>query len=251
MSKSVDLDEIARQDTENFAAMNAQSRIRELSLTQIFPGIQTVRVEIGAIDDDTKHVNQVDMPYVCAIARHRRAARIFEFGTYLGRTTYHLALSEHRPQVFTLDLDPATERTKELKLGQAVRSVLDNFQGAFFRGTEAASRITQLHGDSRRFDYSPYRGNIDLVFIDAGHTYEFVANDTEKAFEMLAPGGVVLWHDYAPKSRDVVRFGRDLSQTRPLFWIRDTSLLAWIDGRDAMTWEAVVPEWSRQKLKPG
>jgi hypothetical protein len=153
--------------------------------------------------------------------------------------------------VFTLDLDPAADRPKELKLGKAVRSVLDSHQGVFFRGTEAASRIVQLHGDSRRFDYSAWRGNIDFIFIDAGHTYEFVANDTDKAFQMLAPGGIVVWHDYAPKSRDVVTFARDLSRTRPLFWVRDTSLLVYVDGEDALEHSVVVPPWAREKLKPG
>jgi predicted O-methyltransferase YrrM len=245
------LQQQATVDAEHFAQMRAQSRIRELPLAQIFPGIDAVRVEIGAIDPDTKHANHVDMLYVCAIARCMGARRIFEFGTYLGRTTYYLALAENRPSVFTLDLDPTADRPKELKLGQAVRSVLDCYQGVFFRDTEVASRIVQLHGDSRRFDYSAWRGNIDFIFIDAGHTYEFVANDTEKAFQMLAPGGIVVWHDYAPKSRDVVRFARDLSRTRPLFWVRDTSLLVYIDGKDSLRHAAVVPPWAREKLKPG
>jgi hypothetical protein len=160
-------------------------------------------------------------------------------------------MAECRPTVFTLDLDPAADRPKGLKLGQAVRSVLDSYQGVFFRDTEAAGRIVQLHGDSRRFDYSAWRGNIDFIFIDAGHTYEFVANDTDKAFQMLARGGIVVWHDYAPKSRDVVAFARELSRTRPLFWVRDTSLLVYIDGSHALQHDAVVPPWAREKLKPG
>jgi hypothetical protein len=38
-------------------------------------------------------------------------------------------------------------------------------------------------------------GGVDFCFIDAGHSYECVKNDTEKAFSVLNHGGVVLWHD--------------------------------------------------------
>ena len=32
--------------------------------------------------------------------------------------------------------------------------------------------------------------------MDAGHAYELVRSDSEKALEMVRPGGVILWHDY-------------------------------------------------------
>ena len=37
---------------------------------------------------------------------------------------------------------------------------------------------------------------MDLIFIDASHSHRYASSDTTKAFEMLAPGGVILWHDY-------------------------------------------------------
>ena len=37
---------------------------------------------------------------------------------------------------------------------------------------------------------------MDLIFIDADHTYNAVVNDSNKAMEMLRPGGVLVWHDY-------------------------------------------------------
>jgi len=37
---------------------------------------------------------------------------------------------------------------------------------------------------------------MDVVFVDAGHTYPYVKSDTENALSMLRPGGVILWHDY-------------------------------------------------------
>lgn len=123
--------EIAERDF--FVDTLTEARIRPLQLAQVFPGIEHQTVEIGAIDPDTSHSNQVDMLYVCAIARHQQAMRIFEFGTYLGRTTYHLALGPAANRVFTLDLDPAGPYPDGLKIGRAVRAVHErDLQGTFY-----------------------------------------------------------------------------------------------------------------------
>jgi len=239
------------EERDFFVDTLSEGRIRPLHLPQLFPGIEAERVEIGAIDPDTKHPNQVDMLYVCAIARHRRARRVFEFGTYLGRTTYHLALGEHVERVYTLDLDPAGAYPSGLKIGRAVRAVHErDLQGYFYRDTPVADRIVQLHGDSRTFDYRPYAGQMDLVFVDGGHTYEMVANDTKHALSVLKPGGVVIWHDFAPKGRDVATLAREFARERSLFWIEDTSLLVLIDGVDAVSYEAPTPVYSRTVIKP-
>lgn len=239
----------SEEEILSFEAALAESAIRPLQLPQIFPGIERVPVEIGAIDPDTAHPNQVDMLYVCAIARHVRARRIFEFGTYLGRTTYHLALGPDAEQVYTLDLDPEAEYPG-LKLGVAVRAVLTRFQGHFFRDSPVAGKVTQLHSDSRLFDYASLADSIDFVFVDGGHGYEMVWNDTRGAQTVLRPGGVMVWHDFSPKGSDVVRFAREFSADRSLFWIRDTSLLVHLDGVDAMSFEAESPPYAREKIKP-
>lgn len=239
------------EERDFFVETLGEGRIRPLQLPQLFPGIDAVSVEIGAIDPDTRHPNQVDMLYVCAIARHRRARRVFEFGTYLGRTTYHLALGEHVERVYTLDLDPAGAYPKGLKIGRAIRAVHERaLQGHFYQGSAVAGRIEQLHGDSRTFDYAPYAGQMDLVFVDGGHTYEMVANDTQHALSLVKPGGLIIWHDFAPKGRDVAALAREFARERPLFWIEDTSLLVYIDGVDAVAYDAPTPIYSRTLIKP-
>jgi hypothetical protein len=37
---------------------------------------------------------------------------------------------------------------------------------------------------------------MDLVFIDASHSYSYVRSDTEAALKMLAPTGMIVWDDY-------------------------------------------------------
>jgi predicted O-methyltransferase YrrM len=67
----------------------------------------------------------------------------------------------------------------------------------FLNNDTTRSKIIQLFGDTARFDFSPYFGKMDMVFIDGAHTYEYLLNDTKIARKLLKDKGVILWHDYA------------------------------------------------------
>ena len=67
--------------------------------------------------------------------------------------------------------------------------------GIAFRGTPAEAQVTQHFADSALFDYKPFRGAIDLMLIDGGHTYEYVSADSAAALELVRPGGVIVWDD--------------------------------------------------------
>ena len=199
-----------------------ESRIREVYLQELFPDIQTESVPIGVINELTGHANKTDMLYVAAIAKHLAANKIFEFGTYTGRTTFYLAHNNPSASVVTLNLPPE----KDLRYGP--------FLGVMFKGTQEEKRITQLLADSREFDIASLRRQFDFVFVDGDHSYELVQNDTQKAFELLKPGGTIMWHDYAPKSEGLVRFFQVFTQEQPVFRIRSTCLLIYVDGVNVM-----------------
>lgn len=122
--------------------------------------------------------------------------RIFEIGTSQGRMTALMAMNAPpSTQIFTLDLPPdaaAPTHATDLHLVELARREL----GIAFRDTTWAKSITQLLGDSSRFDFSPYYDSIDLVMVDGSHSYPFVFSDSMQAFRMIQPGGVILWHDY-------------------------------------------------------
>ncbi len=67
--------------------------------------------------------------------------------------------------------------------------------GAAYRDAGVADRVVQHFGDSARFDFGPFHGQIDLVFVDGGHTYEYVRADSRSALAMTRPGGVIVWDD--------------------------------------------------------
>ena len=73
----------------------------------------------------------------------------------------------------------------------------------------------------------PENDKFDLIFIDGGHTYSVVKNDTEKSFKMLNKNGIILWHDYVPgkqSAKNVVNYLNEISKEKNILNIRNTSL---------------------------
>jgi predicted O-methyltransferase YrrM len=212
---------VARMEAE-FSAARADSRVRGLYLAELFPGIEDVSVPVGAINEMTGLPNKVDMLYVCAIARGLGAKRIFEFGTYMGRTTFYLAQSVPGAEVYTLNL-PVAQAGKYAP-----------YVGAYLDRRGKPANIHQLFADSRTFEVGALGQAMDLVFIDGDHSYGMVESDTGKALEMLSPGGTIIWHDYAAKTPGVYRFIRDFSKARSVFHVRNTALAVYRDRLNAM-----------------
>jgi predicted O-methyltransferase YrrM len=168
------------------------------------------------------------------LARASRAETVFEIGTYDGFSTYHLARNTgETARVYTLNL-PLEGRTAgdlpQYSLlehhGDATTDaeLARRGLGAVYRASDAAGKVTQLLGDSLTYDFAPYAGKVDLVFIDGGHSYRHVRSDTENALRMLSPHGIIVWHDFNTQHRDIYRYLATLAATRPLYHLADTRL---------------------------
>jgi predicted O-methyltransferase YrrM len=167
-----------------------------------FSAAHIVNVEPSAIDGLDRirvdgHVIRHSPLVLCALAQLLECLSIFEIGTFRGDTSWLLAHNLPRARVFTLDL-PGPESARHARL--EITDVDEYFhtweRGARFRGTPEGQRITALVGDSATFDFSPYRGAMDLVYIDASHSYSYARADTEAALAMLSPTGTIVWDDY-------------------------------------------------------
>ena len=166
----------------------------------------------------------------------RQATSLFEFGTCTGKTTYLWAKNspaEARITTLTLaknqhaDYRPTREDDVWATLTALAESAFDRF---IYSGTPVEHKITQLFGDSKLFDETPYLKQCDLIFIDGSHAYSYVKNDTEKALRMLSDGGLLLWHDYRNRNvetRGVRRYLDELSQTLPLIRLYETCFVAY------------------------
>ncbi len=174
---------------------------------------------------------------ICNLAR--KAEQIFEFGTATGKTTYLLAANAPQAQVTPLtlspdDLDTYQESAGDTQTDRIAAKDVSRFDSFYYQGTTEENRIVQIFivqifGDNKEFDHASHKGTMDLIFIDGSHAKSYVESDTQKALEMIKPGGVILWHDYrGPKrAKDVFSVLNNLSKRLDLVWIANTSFVAY------------------------
>lgn len=176
-----------------------------------------------------------DITLIVLAAQSIPARTVFEIGTFRGRTTLHLACNlAGDARIFTLDLGDEEARQMGLRdrllAGSDMNLVVneDEARPCFDDPAidpAAKQKIERLRGNSTTFDFGPYRGAIDFVFIDGGHTYEVVESDTRHALEMIRPGGLILWHDYDEHWPGLMRSLNELSKTRKLYHYLGTSIV--------------------------
>ncbi len=170
-----------------------------------------------------------ELAILCGLSRRcAKGQPLMEIGTFDGRTTLNLALNAPSDAIiYTLDLPSGASLDRLDKKEKG-------FTGIFPRERRyhdypcAAKKIVQLTGDSTEYDFSWLRGRCSLVFVDGSHAYDLVKSDTSAALEMVAPGGIVLWHDYGVW-KGVTAALDEIREEQPvdLRSIRGTSLVAW------------------------
>jgi predicted O-methyltransferase YrrM len=142
------------------------------------------------------NVKLQELLFICALAQKVGAAKIFEFGTFDGKTSATLAVNLPAAEIYTIDL-PASEidALPGHISGGDRRLIEKEVIGDYLRLTDG--RVQQLYGDTMTYDFTAFRGQFDFVFIDANHRYDFVLKDSRNALSLLKPGGgTILWHDY-------------------------------------------------------
>ena len=158
---------------------------------------------------------------------------IFEFGTCSGKTTTLMALNSP-PDAKILTLTLNSDQAKNLTLDNrdnkvSIRNIINesNYEKFLFSNQEFEKKISVLFMDSRELDANKYQNKFDLIFIDGGHTYSIVENDSYKAFKMIKKGGIILWHDYVPgktSDKDIVKYLNKIAKDKNIFHIENTSL---------------------------
>ena len=172
------------------------------ALPAVLPGIEGVEVCLPRVFDRKTgtSLSAEEACHLAAVTKFIAARRVLEIGTYDGNAT--LVLAANLPadgQVVTVDLPPDFKPEQqdslthsEVELNLTARDQL----GRQFRGHPLSSRIRQVYGDSGALDWSSFGGPFDLIFIDGCHSDPYVRSDSKNAMEQLAPGGVIIWHDY-------------------------------------------------------
>lgn len=167
-------------------------RLPSAPLDELFPGIEQLTISMR--HEVRERALLFAEAYVLSlITAFLQPKRIFEIGTATGQSTLLMARQAPDAAIETLDLGSAPPALG-VQADEPPWADLESI-GAAFRSTEHEARITQHLGDSATFDYEPFAGTIDLVFVDGAHTYEYVRADSKNALRAIAPGGVIIWDD--------------------------------------------------------
>src|SRR4051812_22559620 len=154
------------------------------------------------------------------------ARRVFEFGTFMGTNTLNLASNiPDDGEVFTLDLPDAGFIQHDADAPLARMHV--SATSMDFSGTFQERKIRAMTGNSRTFDFSPWKNSIDMSFIDGGHDKETAKADTESALTMSRTDrpSCIAWHDYGNREYpELTAYLEDLSHSRHIVHIEDTML---------------------------
>lgn len=168
-------------------------------------------------------IRPLEAQILAGLVAHFKPEVVFEIGTFNGFSTLHLAknVGEDVP-VYTLDLpdnrgdivlkNDWTEAHKDIKN-------MDAESVRLFRADPKVKNIVELYGDSASFDFSPWWGRVDFVFIDANHSYEYVKKDSENAFKMISDRGVIVWHDFDFIHPGVYKFIKQLAKSRTIYFV--------------------------------
>jgi len=217
-----------RRLTDLRARGNARFRygLRETYHHLLDPRLARLPVNLGG-------ATWTDYPKAMIVARFcqlLQPQRVLEIGTFRGGMTFHLARNTPATcRIWTLDLPremldkPMADAMIDTDVTMA--SIDPSHVGQEWMQTPEAAKIVQLWGDSLAFDYSGL-GPFDVIYIDGSHAEPWVAKDTENAFKLLAPTGVILWDDCY--WNDILKVLGRYGRTRPIYLFEDGQTAGYI-----------------------
>lgn len=154
-----------------------------------------------------------EVPVLTALADHFQCRRCLEIGCNTGATS--AAILAGNPFI-----------TEYIGVDLPKIWFVDEPAG-HFAAHDARFNLMQLPNGSRDLkpgDIEP----VDFIFIDADHVYVAVKHDTELARQLLAPSGVIVWHDYQhPNNPDVRKYIHEINDRPgepPIVWVRGTTI---------------------------
>jgi len=212
---------------------HSRSRIRPLSWPDLFQKLGIHHVDLVSLPSpltDFGGATSKDEYYaLAALARGLQPGIIFEFGTYLGVGT--LTMAANTPpacKIYTLDLSDAVEPDLIRKLGADDKTFIGGSRhrvGQAFLQSPFADRIVQIRDDSMTFRAESRVTNVDLAFVDGGHSLPVVAKDSENALRILSSTGTIIWDDYGPWHPGVVTYLEEFSASREVYSITGTNFV--------------------------
>jgi len=118
-----------------------------------------------------------ELSAICGLVKMKQPKTILEIGTKHGRTAINMA-----------NVAPADCHITCVDI--------EHLDHTAIAGYLAFRKLQFITGDSLKFDFKTLKTKFDFILVDGCHMAEWVKNDTKKAYQVLAPRGVIVWHDY-------------------------------------------------------
>lgn len=144
------------------------------------------------------YMNRDEMVFLAHFIKWLQPEKVFEIGTFDGLTTVNMAMNcPEEATVYTLDIPEEDVNESKFTIDTINSPMVYNEERKkYIKSTHLKQKIVVLEEDSATFNFSPFKGKIDLFLVDGSHTYEYCYSDSLKAYESVKKGGVILWHDY-------------------------------------------------------
>ncbi len=144
-------------------------------------------------------------------------ARIIELGSFLGRSTVTMAFASRGTDRQIYAIDTFEGNKDDFKSGaNKVHWQGNSFLGVFQHHVDRnglTDLVTPLKGWTNEIA-KHWSTQVDMIFIDAGHTYEAVKEDVELYYDHVKPGGIVALHDVTPSWPGVERVWNEIVAPR-------------------------------------
>lgn len=168
-----------------------------------------------------------DALVICTACANANGPTAVEIGTANGATTARMARHLLAGTVHTVNIPP-----EEIADGGKHTTYAPSRDeiGLVYR-QQGLTNVRQIFANTRH--WKPDFTSINVAFIDGCHDTDFVINDTRKLLPLMAPGGLILWHDFNPELtyrfpwiKDVMT-GIDILThqgllTGPVYWLQDS-----------------------------
>jgi predicted O-methyltransferase YrrM len=211
-----------------YMALAREERWTCKSIFEVLDCKEAVRITLDHIPSTVIETRLEQLACLALATKFMEPHAIFEIGTFRGRTALNFALNAPEDgKVYTMDLPP--EGRSEAMRGTNVadaRIIEESDTGCEYRGKDVAHKIEQIYADSQSFDFTPFHGRMDMVYVDGAHHYEAVRSDTRNALAMVRPGGLVLWDEFANYGdyNDVTRAILDCIPASEVVQVENTQL---------------------------
>jgi predicted O-methyltransferase YrrM len=144
------------------------------------------------------------LPWYDAVARALpQNAVVVELGTARGRSALFLAerltlLERGDVQIWCVDTWEGAELGKMLRTLVQYPEVLQATNSSGLEDVDVVSKLRLVRCESTRASWLFADGAVDVVFVDADHSYDGVRADVATWLPKLKPGGLLAGHDYSP-----------------------------------------------------